>query len=70
MFNDLVKMMCKSEAGKKQVNVAQMREILSKLSLLMVSHPSVTYILIGNGLAQLEKLKKAERAKYKKSKKK
>lgn len=38
------------EGGKKEVNITQIREILSLLSYLLVIRPEVITVLVNNGL--------------------
>jgi hypothetical protein len=45
----LAEEMCLAEDGKKQVSIAQMKEILNKLSALLYAHPVYISALIIRG---------------------
>jgi len=49
-FKSLASELTVLEEGKSNVKIGDMREILSKLSVLMVENPEVISVLIDNGI--------------------
>lgn len=47
--------LCKLDTGKQQASIANMTEILGKLSELYVSHPEVAKILTKTGKRRLKR---------------
>jgi hypothetical protein len=56
-INDIAKLMTQLEGGKKQVDIAQMTEILSILSKVLVSRADVGTVLVNHGQKLLAKEK-------------
>lgn len=53
MFADLVKRLCEAEAGKAEVNVAQMSEVLTDLRELLAADPkAVLEVLVGEAAGE------------------
>jgi hypothetical protein len=48
-MNELAKLLCHFEKGASEVNVAQMKEILKNICVLMVDCPEVIAMMIKNG---------------------
>lgn len=57
-LHDLAVLMCKLEGGKKQVDVAQMKETLSKISLVCFLDDTWSHVIWLNGKKKAEKLLK------------
>lgn len=57
-LHDLAVLMCKAEAGSRQVDVAQMTEILSKLSLVLRLEDDWNHVLWIHGNKKAKKLLK------------
>jgi hypothetical protein len=49
-MNELAKLLCHFEKGKKEINIAQMKEILKNLCALMVDQPETIATMIKHGL--------------------
>ena len=56
----LTRQLCKMEAGKTEVDIAQMGEIVKCISILMYDEPMCVAWLLGLGKKHLEKPKKAK----------
>jgi hypothetical protein len=48
-MNELAKLLCHYEKGKEEVSIAQMKEILKNLCVLMCDDPQVIALLINHG---------------------
>lgn len=53
-FKELCIALCEIEGLKKEINIADMREVISQLSMLMVLYPDVHQILLKNGIKKLK----------------
>lgn len=58
-IKSLIKELCQLEGKKVQIDVAQMSEIVSKLSALTYLCPEVVALLVLHGKTQVKKYKKA-----------
>lgn len=48
-MNELAKLLCHFEKGKKEISIAQMKEILKNLCALMCDDPQIIATLIKHG---------------------
>lgn len=53
-FNSIASQIALLEDGKSNVKIGDVREILSKLSVLMATDPEVISVLIQNGLQNIK----------------
>lgn len=54
-FNSIASQIALLEDGKSHVTIGDVREILSKLSVLMVTNPEVIAVLLANGNNHVKK---------------
>lgn len=54
-FNEIVNTLTNNEGGKSSIKNGDMREALSKLSVMMVKNPKIISTLIDNGIKKVLK---------------
>jgi len=66
--NELAQLICKAEGKRKQVNIAQVKEILGVISEICYFNPLALALIIKNGVRRAPKVKERMMREYRKKK--